>query len=470
MSLASYAGVTQWRPGNIHDALTVVPPKERVVLCHGVFDLLHLGHIRHLQQAKSWGDKLIVSVTADEHVNKGMGRPHFTAEQRVEALKALECVDEAFINYDKDPCAALRRTTPSIYVKGIDYTAGELPEAATCAELGIEIKITDTDKWSSSRLINSEKFPQETCDYLQRAREAGFLPRILSAFEAADKFKIAFVGETILDEYRYVSGLGKPAKENIIATYGNPEDGEQFYGGIVAASKHGEWADHDHYTTGLVCKVRYVDRDFNRKLFEVYEQKELDLNAQRRQEFNIVLQRAVDESDVVVMLDFGHGLMRKAERKIVQSAKFLALNSQSNAGNHGYNPVTLYSRADFVCIDDPEARLAVAMASDPIDHVVSSLSERIDCRKFLITHGRNGSFFYGDRYGHAPVLSANAVDTMGAGDAVIAVTGPLLAAGLGLEEAALVGNVVGAIKVSILGHRRHVNRQEIVQTLESLLK
>src|SRR5271163_2586341 len=56
-----------------------------VVLCHGVFDVLHLGHIRHLQEAAKMGNYLVVSVTADKHVNKGMGRPHFTAAQRAEA-------------------------------------------------------------------------------------------------------------------------------------------------------------------------------------------------------------------------------------------------------------------------------------------------------------------------------------------------------------------------------------------------
>jgi len=206
-------------------------------------------------------------------------------------------------------------------------------------------------------------------------------------------------------------------------------------------------------------------------LFEVYSSNNVGLTREQRIEFQIVLDRVISEFDAIIMLDFGHGLMRREERRLVSTARFLALNSQSNAGNHGFNPVTLYQDADLVCIDDPEARLAVAMPEEPVDYVASALAERIDCRKFLITHGKHGSFFYGERYGTAPALATSGgVDTMGAGDSVLAVTGPLVAAGLGLEEAALVGNVVGAIKISILGHRRHVNRQEIVKTLESFLK
>jgi sugar/nucleoside kinase (ribokinase family) len=69
----------------------------------------------------------------------------------------------------------------------------------------------------------------------------------------------------------------------------------------------------------------------------------------------------------------------------------------------------------------------------------------------------------------APAFSSGGIDTMGAGDAVMAVTAPLVAAGLPTEIAAFVGNIAGAIKTSIVGHRRHVNRQEIIQTVEALL-
>src|SRR5262245_7136079 len=91
------------------------------VLAHGVFDVLHLGHIRHLQEARKLGDRLVVSVTPDEHVNKGIGRPVFTAAERVEALKALDCVDDAFVNDSANATTAIAAVKPTTYVKGIDY-------------------------------------------------------------------------------------------------------------------------------------------------------------------------------------------------------------------------------------------------------------------------------------------------------------------------------------------------------------
>lgn len=446
----------------------------KVILTHGVFDLLHLGHIRHLQEARALGDRLVVSVTADQHVNKGMGRPRFTAQQRVEALKALACVDDAFVNDDPSAVRVIARLRPAAYVKGGDYDgsddSGLAYEVAAAREVGAIVHFTTSERWSSSRLINSDTFSDEIVAYLDNARTKGFLPRIIRAFEGADKFKIAFVGEQITDEYRYVRGLGKSSKEMILATV--DEGREVFDGGVLAAMKHGEWRDTSLVTAPLtISKTRFVDCDFNRKLFEVYSSANLILSEGQRERFHIDLISALREVDVAIVLDFGHGLMETAERHIAESSKFLAVNAQTNAGNYGFNPVTKYARADYVCVDDPEARLATSMRTETRDEVIRSLAQLMDCPRFLVTHGKHGSRFCDkSTHCHAPAFSAGGIDTMGAGDAVMAVTAPLIAAGLDLDAAALVGNVVGAIKVGIVGHRRHVGREEIVRTVEALLK
>src|SRR3990167_11073056 len=72
---------------------------KKIVLCHGVFDLVHPGHIRHFQAAKALGDVLVVTVTADEYVNKGPGRPVFIQGLRAESIAALGCVDYVAINF-----------------------------------------------------------------------------------------------------------------------------------------------------------------------------------------------------------------------------------------------------------------------------------------------------------------------------------------------------------------------------------
>lgn len=461
------------------DRIAVLSKAQRasVVLAHGCFDLLHLGHIRHLQEARRQGDKLVVSVTDDAHVHKGVGRPVFTAAQRVEALKALGCVDDVVVNEAPDAVSAIEKIRPAVYVKGVDYEGRSdevlSREIAAVESYGGRFYVTRTDKWSSTRIINGERLGDEVLAYVERARSRGFLDRITAAFDRADKLKIAVVGETIVDEYRYVRPLGKPVKEFCLATVEDKE-AEAFLGGVVAASKHAEWprAEIISANSAQMRKVRYVDSAFNRKLFEVYSDREIELNSSQRALFQIQLQEAVKTSDVVVVLDFGHGLVGNAEREMLAGSRFLAVNAQTNTGNFGFNPVTKYIRADYVCVDEPEARLATGKQGDPLPDVVRDLADSMHCQSMIVTNGRAGCWSCArhDYPRHVPAFAHNGIDTMGAGDAFLAATAPLIAAGLDAEAAALVGNVAGAIKVGIVGHRRHVGRDELVQTIESLLK
>src|SRR4051794_35405598 len=91
------------------------------VHCHGVFDLLHIGHIRHLEHAKKYGDILIVTLTADVHVNKGPDRPVFGQDLRAEAIAALGCVDYVAINRWPMAVEIIQLLKPHFYVKGVEY-------------------------------------------------------------------------------------------------------------------------------------------------------------------------------------------------------------------------------------------------------------------------------------------------------------------------------------------------------------
>src|SRR4051812_21772475 len=92
-----------------------------VVHCHGCFDIVHPGHIHHLQHARSLGDMLIVSVSADRHVNKGVDRPLIPDDLRAASLAALECVDLVYLNADATAVDLLEQLQPDVYVKGREY-------------------------------------------------------------------------------------------------------------------------------------------------------------------------------------------------------------------------------------------------------------------------------------------------------------------------------------------------------------
>lgn len=125
----------------------------RVILANGVFDVLHVGHILHLQEAKSLGGCLIVALTLDEHVNKGPTRPVNNWHDRATMLRELRSVDGVITS---ESCVkAILRVKPAIFVKGVDYLHSPLLDEArkACIEVGAELHITNTTKHSSTELI-----------------------------------------------------------------------------------------------------------------------------------------------------------------------------------------------------------------------------------------------------------------------------------------------------------------------------
>jgi len=134
---------------------------KKVVQCHGCFDLMHPGHIKHFQEARSMGDILIVTLTPDQYIDKGPGRPAFNQELRAESIAALECVNYVAIN--KWPTAedTLRLLRPDIYVKGQEFEkledkTGKIQrEHDVIKEIGAEIRFTHGIVFSSTKLLNT---------------------------------------------------------------------------------------------------------------------------------------------------------------------------------------------------------------------------------------------------------------------------------------------------------------------------
>ncbi len=105
----------------IQGKLNKIRSQKKIVLCHGVFDLVHLGHIKHFKSAKKYGNYLIVSITTNKFVNKGPGRPIFDQYERLEYLKELRIIDDVVISNSKSAEDVIKLIKPDFYVKGPDY-------------------------------------------------------------------------------------------------------------------------------------------------------------------------------------------------------------------------------------------------------------------------------------------------------------------------------------------------------------
>lgn len=454
-----------------------------IVHAHGTFDLLHVGHVKYLQQAKKYGDLLLVTVTADKFVNKGPNKPVFPEALRADMLSALECVDYVVITHNSDAIEAIEKVKPDFYIKGKDYQnpdgdiTGKIIQERECTEKGGgKFIITDTEQFSSSSLINQHLnvYEPHIKDYLDNLRGTCGLEAMTTMIDSIIGKKILIIGEKITDVYQYVIPLAKASKESILTT--RYQDNENFEGGstMVRDMLKG-FSDKISRTAWerTITKTRFVDPAYNRKLFEVSYLNDDPITIYEESYLHARL-RDIEDYDVVIVLDYGHGMIsQKTVKLLCARAKFLAVNTQTNSANMGFNFIHKYPRADYICIDMPEARFATCDKYSPPDAIVRKISEMTNCGRVIVTNGKHGCITYdkSTEIVHTiPAITKTVTDTIGAGDAFLAITAPLVAAGYPLDKIGFVGNIAGAIKTGIIGHKRVVNRIDMVKALTGLLK
>src|SRR3990167_2904530 len=147
---------------NSVDAEVVQTRMSKIALCHGTYDLLHFGHKKHLEKAKEYADKLVVSVTSDKWVCKGAGRPIFSEDQRMEMIAALKFVDNVILSDHENAVQVIRLVRPNFFCKGEDYLHGDKTgnldkeRAAVEAVGGRLVIITNDIVYSSTEIITGE--------------------------------------------------------------------------------------------------------------------------------------------------------------------------------------------------------------------------------------------------------------------------------------------------------------------------
>lgn len=278
----------------------------------------------------------------------------------------------------------------------------------------------------------------------------------LRLIESVKDYRVLFVGDHIVDEYHYVQPLAKAAKEHLIPM--RYIEKEVFDGGVVAAANHARSFCASVTVFGgpkITRKVRMVDKDHMRKLAEIHYEE----TCASATDF-------VGVSDVLIIADFGHGAIdANLAKKYSNMQTFTAISAQSNSANMGFNLITKYPRADYIVIDEPEARLAAHDRDGHIEDVIHKLAYG-RCERFVVTHGKHGAYGYdhGNFY-HQPSHTDLVRDTMGAGDAFFAITAPMAKTG-SMEDLLLIGNAAGALKTQIVGHRKSVTKEALIEFMK----
>ncbi|MBF0253991.1 MAG: adenylyltransferase/cytidyltransferase family protein [Candidatus Omnitrophica bacterium] len=484
---------------------------KKIVHCHGVYDLVHPGHIRHLAAAKKHGDVLIVTLTKDRHVKRGPGRPIFNEHLRAETLASLAAVEYvAAVDY---PTAveAIRAIRPDFYVKGQDYSdrkkdvTGKIyDEEKAVKASGGRVVFTDDITFSSSALINRhmEVYPPETVSYLKRLVKRYSVEDALGRMADLKKLKVLVIGDAIIDQYHYCRPMAKSSKEPIVVNKYLSE--ESFAGGAIATANHAaqvcgrvdlvtvlgkkepfERFIRTHLGPNVAprffyrgdgrttVKRRFVHSESPQKFFEVCYMDDAPLASAEEQRLAVYLNANLKRYDLVIVNDFGHGMLTPRLIEILcRKSRFLALNVQTNSANLGFNLVTKYGRADFVCIDEFEMRLATRERSANLKDLVRRIQKKLRARVVAVTRGKDGALCYSaaSAFTEAPAFSYHIVDKVGAGDAFFAYTAPCFAAGVPQDLTAFIGNAVGSLAVQIMGNREPVKVVDLVKFMTRLLK
>jgi hypothetical protein len=308
--------------------------------------------------------------------------------------------------------------------------------------------------------------------------EAPSFADVESYLDDAFSLRVDAIGETITDIYRYVEPLGRSAKEPVISWKADSED--VFCGGINAVSHHLEAVVASSRLISsetAISKVRYVQKPFYNKVFSLVEG---DASVDPLKYDAAELGSITTGTDVTLVVDYGHGFIPDSEmaKRVLGNSSFLALTVQANSYNWGFNVANKWKHdgleVDYLVLDEAELRLNYQDSKSSIHTLTLRLAEDFRCRMVAITSGHRGCIVLERDFEIGvpvvvPAIVDHALDRIGAGDAFLAVTAPLVKVGAPPNVIAVVGNVAGAIQVGTVGNSSPVTMEELHEWLRELL-
>jgi rfaE bifunctional protein kinase chain/domain len=402
--------------------------------------------------------------------------------------------------------AAIQKLRPDCFVAGTGAgTTGV--EAQAVKEAGGTLVVAPAFQMGAPVPVSNplSAYSPEVADYLQAFGTLHPPESLVSWLRRASGLKVLVVGEAIVDEYHYCETMGKSGKEPILAT--RYLSSERFAGGTLAVANNvAAFTERVTLLTVLgsqdgqpdptepfvresldprvrpvfihqgdaptILKRRYVERYPLQKLFEVYHLRHMEENGPEARDLCARLEELVPLHDVVIVTDYGHGMLTpEAVEILCAKAKFLAVNTQANADNQGFNTVSKYRRADFVSLSERELRLEVRSKGRETGAIMEEVSRRLGCRTMLITRGAHGNLVFDAATGlhHSPSLSNRILDRVGAGDTVLSAASLCVAQGAPADVVGFLSNVVGACAVATVGHRSFLNLDKLDEHITALL-
>ncbi|MBN2459212.1 hypothetical protein JXB28_02915 [Candidatus Woesearchaeota archaeon] len=341
----------------------------------------------------------------------------------------------------------------------------------------------------------------ETEKYLSQLKKRLKLEHIRGHLEKLKDLNVLVLGDTIIDEYVFVLPKGRAIKDPILSA--EYQYSEAYAGGILAIARHisdfvkkvkvvtligdidpkldlikSSLKDNIELKTftkkgsHTTVKRRYINSYRNVKLFKIEFMNDKPITTELSKQISTYLADEAPKYDLVVIGDFGHGFLNKElKHKLREKSKFLAVNAQSNSANMGYNYFTHYNKPDFMTLSEEELRLPLSMRFEDLNEVIARGKESFDLQNFMVTIGKRGSVYVDKEKSYkVPVLTSSVKDTVGAGDALFALTSLFAYSQAHPEMIPFIGNCAGGIAANIMGNKESVTRDKLLEFAGGLIK
>ena len=464
------------------------PRKKKVAMCHGVFDLVHPGHLRHLSFSKQKADILIVSVTSDRFIEKGIYRPHIPEDIRALNLSYIEIVDYVIIDENKTPIENLKIIMPDFFAKGYEYSKINNSkinkktdeESKTIRSYGGKMLFTPGDVVHSSSKILDKQVPDISLDKIKLVfdKEGISFNDLRKTLNKIKNIKVHVIGDTIVDSLSRCSMLGGQAKTPTMSI--KFESKENFIGGAAIVSQHLKAAGAQVTFTTVMgddslmkfAKNKLELSNINLKLILDKSRPTTNKNAFTVGNYRLIKVDTLDNSpfdsdimnkiyheikfnevDLIIFSDFRHGIFNKNTIPFLTRAipKKILLAADSQVASRWGN-ILDFVNFDLITPNEKEARFSLGDQDTSIRPLATELFNKSKCKLLILKLGSKGTITYRkkdwkkvDSFYSIDSLVSNLVDPVGAGDALIAYSTLSMVATKNHAISSILGSIAASI-------------------------
>jgi len=482
-----------------------------IALLHGVFDVLHVGHIDYFEEIKKKVDFLIISVTADDFVNKGPGRPMFKINERIRMLSKISVINFIVVSKSETVIHIIKTIKPNIYAKGHDYknkkddiSKNIYKEIKAINSVGGKFMTANTPMHSSTKIINNETdfLTDSLKKFLKNIDKEKLKEKYLFFLKNPPNKKVLVIGEPIVDIYNRVAIQGKSSKNNILSS--KHISIEEFGGGTILVAdilkEFLEKVDYPVFNNNsnmryikkflidkkiklknindkdykFIIKKRFIDYYSNNRLYQINYNDDYVLADKAGNKLNNFIQKNHSSYDSIIVYDFGHGLINKEIIKtLTKLSDKVFLNCQSNSSNFGFNLVNKYKRAKVISMDEQEFRLCAQDKNTSVKDLIKTNKNFINkFDNFIITMGKFGCYHVHNNIStFTPTVYSTFKDTTGSGDVFFAIYISLKISKIfNDKEICLICHIAAGLHANTEGNKKNFDLKTLYKAIDLILK